>query len=75
MDLLDLKKLALLGIAGGLLLTAGDHNTIYAGEHGDSDSPEKEANGCNGCNGHDDSDDDEESEAMDDNDDENGDEE
>lgn len=49
--MLDLKKLALLGITGGLLLAASDHNTIYAGEHEDSGEPEKEANGCDGKDG------------------------
>lgn len=51
MDILDLKKLALLGIAGGLLLTASDHNAIYAGEHEDSADPDKEAHGCDGKEG------------------------
>ena len=51
MDILDLKKLALLGIAGGLLLTASDHNAIYAGAHEDSGDPDKEAHGCDGKSG------------------------
>lgn len=62
MDLVDLKKMALLGIAGGLLLTAGNHNTVFAGEQGDSGNIDKEANGCHGHDGchaeDDDSDDD-----------------
>jgi len=61
MDLLDIKKLALLGIAGGLLFAASDQNAVYAGDYEDS-SVDKEAHGCNnsdscdgkdGCNGED----------------------
>ena len=58
MDIIDLKKLALLGLAGGLLLTASDHNAMYAGENVDSGDHDQEANGCNGkssCSGSDDS--------------------
>ncbi len=49
MDLLDIKKLALLGIAGGLLFAASDQNAVYAGDYEDS-GVDKEAHGCNNGN-------------------------
>lgn len=61
MDINEIKKLALLGIAGGLLLTAGSPNQLYADDQGDNGGLDKEANGCSGndgcsgknaCNGH-----------------------
>ncbi|ADI38410.1 hypothetical protein wcw_1051 [Waddlia chondrophila WSU 86-1044] len=51
MDLLDLKKLALLGIAGGVLMAASGHHPVFADGQGGSGGIDKEANGCSGGNG------------------------
>lgn len=49
MDSIDIKKMALLGIVGGLLLSAGAPNSVFA-EGKSVDDSKAEMNGCKGEN-------------------------